>query len=109
MKHHLQESALTATTYCFSPADVYFSLSLALMVASLLETVFVMNIQSSSSQHSPVPNWLSVVVLRYLAVVVCLHPKKKSNRITVFLNQPTGGTLLKSFLELEKFLLPYCS
>ncbi|XP_070765021.1 5-hydroxytryptamine receptor 3A-like [Enoplosus armatus] len=69
--------------------NVLFSLSLALMVASLLETVFITNIQFSSSQYSAVPHWLSVLVLRYLAVVVCLPPKKKSNRITVSLHPPT--------------------
>ncbi|XP_041647340.1 5-hydroxytryptamine receptor 3A-like [Cheilinus undulatus] len=69
--------------------NVFFSLSLALMVASLLETVFITNVQFSSSQYSAVPNWLSVLVLRYLAVVVCLPPKKKSNRVTVHLNQHT--------------------
>ncbi|XP_042339946.1 5-hydroxytryptamine receptor 3A-like [Plectropomus leopardus] len=66
--------------------NVFFSISLALMVASLLETVFITNIQFSSSQYSAVPNWLSVLVLRYLAVVVCLPRKKKSNKITVNLN-----------------------
>ncbi|XP_070688308.1 5-hydroxytryptamine receptor 3C-like [Pempheris klunzingeri] len=65
--------------------NVFFSLSLALMVASLLETVFITNIQFSSSHYSAVPNWLSILVLRYLAIVVCLPPKKKSNRITVSL------------------------
>ncbi|XP_070764476.1 5-hydroxytryptamine receptor 3A-like [Enoplosus armatus] len=69
--------------------NVFFSLSLALMVASLLETVFITNIQFSSSHYSAVPHWLSVLVLRYLAVVVCLPSKKKSNRITVFINQST--------------------
>uniref|UniRef100_A0A3Q2TZX1 5-hydroxytryptamine (serotonin) receptor 3A n=1 Tax=Fundulus heteroclitus TaxID=8078 RepID=A0A3Q2TZX1_FUNHE len=66
--------------------NVFFSISLALMVASLLETVFITNIQFSSSQYSAVPHWLSVLVLRYLAVVVCMPPKKKSNRVTVYLN-----------------------
>uniref|UniRef100_A0A3B3YUU9 Neurotransmitter-gated ion-channel ligand-binding domain-containing protein n=1 Tax=Poecilia mexicana TaxID=48701 RepID=A0A3B3YUU9_9TELE len=65
--------------------NVFFSISLALMVASLLETVFITNIQFSSSQYSAVPHWLSVLVLRYLAVVVCMSPKK-SNRVTVCLN-----------------------
>ncbi|CAJ1060757.1 -hydroxytryptamine receptor 3A-like [Xyrichtys novacula] len=69
--------------------NVFFSLSLALMVTSLLETVFITNVQYSSSQYSAVPNWLSVLVLRYLAIVVCLPPKKKSNRVTVNLNQST--------------------
>uniref|UniRef100_UPI0037E8C89A 5-hydroxytryptamine receptor 3A-like n=1 Tax=Semicossyphus pulcher TaxID=241346 RepID=UPI0037E8C89A len=66
--------------------NVLFSLSLALMVASLLETVFITNLQFSSGQYSAVPNWLSILVLRYLAVVVCLPPKKKSNRVTVSLH-----------------------
>ncbi|XP_029285092.1 LOW QUALITY PROTEIN: 5-hydroxytryptamine receptor 3A-like [Cottoperca gobio] len=66
--------------------NVFFCLSLALMVASLLETVLITNIQFSSSQYSAVPPWLSVLVLRYLSVVVCLPSKKKSNRTTVFLS-----------------------
>lgn len=75
----------------FLPADVFFSVSLALMVASLLETVFITNIQFSSSEDSVVPHWLSVLVLQYIAVIVCLPPKKKSNRVTVFLNQSITG------------------
>ncbi|KAE8294078.1 5-hydroxytryptamine receptor 3A [Larimichthys crocea] len=69
--------------------NVLILVSFALMVVSLLETVFVMNIQHSSSQYSPVPHWLSVLVLRYIAVAVCLPPQKKSNRITVSLRPPT--------------------
>ncbi|CAJ1060758.1 uncharacterized protein LOC124873912 [Xyrichtys novacula] len=68
--------------------NVLFSLSLALMVASLLETVFITNLQFSSSQYSAVPKWLSILVLQYLARVVCLPPKKKSNRVTVSLHPP---------------------
>ncbi|XP_061594964.1 5-hydroxytryptamine receptor 3A-like [Cololabis saira] len=67
--------------------NVFFSISLALMVASLLETVFITNIQFSSCQYSAVPHWLSVFVLRYLAVLVCLRPKEKNNRTTVQFNQ----------------------
>nr|XP_033477912.1 5-hydroxytryptamine receptor 3A-like [Epinephelus lanceolatus] len=76
--------------------NVFFSVSLALMVASLLETVFITNIQFSSSQYSAVPKWLSVLVLRYLALVVCLPPKKKSNRVTVFLNPSHGEPAMRS-------------
>ncbi|XP_054458961.1 5-hydroxytryptamine receptor 3A-like [Anoplopoma fimbria] len=64
--------------------NVFFSISLALMVASLLETVFITNIQYSSSRYSAMPHWLNVLVLRYLAVVVCLPRTKKSNRKTFF-------------------------
>ncbi|XP_038572909.1 5-hydroxytryptamine receptor 3C-like [Micropterus salmoides] len=66
---------------------IFFSISLSLMVASLLETVLITSIQSSNS--SVVPHWFSVVVLKYLAVAVCLPPKKKSNQITVFFNSST--------------------
>ncbi len=77
-------------------ADVFFSISLALMVVSLLETVFITNIQFSSSQYGAVPHWLSVLVLRYLAVVACLPPDK-SNRVTVSLRPPTEGIMPLSF------------
>lgn len=64
------------------------------MVASLLETVFITNIQFSSGEYSVVPHWLSVLVLQYIAVMVCLPPKKKGGRVTVFLNPSTRGMLL---------------
>uniref|UniRef100_A0A8C4GII2 5-hydroxytryptamine receptor 3A n=1 Tax=Dicentrarchus labrax TaxID=13489 RepID=A0A8C4GII2_DICLA len=62
--------------------NVFFCVTLALMVASLLETVFITKIQFSSSRNHAVPHWLRVVVLRYLAIVVCLPSQKKSNRVT---------------------------
>ncbi|KAL3999278.1 receptor-type tyrosine-protein phosphatase U [Sarotherodon galilaeus] len=66
--------------------NVFFSISLALMVASLLETLFITNIQFKSSEYSAVPHWLSILVLCYLAVLVCIPPKERSNRVTVSLN-----------------------
>lgn len=78
--------------FFFIPTDVFFSISLALMVASLLETVFITHIQLSSSEYSVVPHWLSVLLLQYIAVLVCLPPKKKkSGGITVFLSPSTRG------------------
>ncbi|XP_059197466.1 5-hydroxytryptamine receptor 3C-like [Centropristis striata] len=76
--------------------NVFFCISFALMVASLLETVFITNIHFSSSEYSPVPHWLRVLVLRYLAVIVCLPPIKKTNRITVCLHQPPRGSIIPS-------------
>ncbi|CAN9500905.1 unnamed protein product [Ophioblennius macclurei] len=67
--------------------NVFFSISLALMVASLLETIFITNIQFTSSQYGTVPHWLKVLVLRYLAIVVCLPGKEKTNRVTVHIDQ----------------------
>lgn len=97
---HMQHMnvALTGLDVCV-PADVFFSISLALMVASLLETVFITNIQFSSSQYSAVPRWLSVLVLQYVAVVVCLSPKKKSNRVTVHIGPSCKGTFFFSSIQ----------
>uniref|UniRef100_A0A3B4TMX4 5-hydroxytryptamine receptor 3A-like n=1 Tax=Seriola dumerili TaxID=41447 RepID=A0A3B4TMX4_SERDU len=82
--------------------NVLFSVSLALMVASLLETVFITNIQFSSSQYSAVPHWLSVLVLRYLALAVCLPPQKKSNRVTVSLRPLATGIFISGDTPLDK-------
>lgn len=90
-----EESGTENSLFSFA-ADVFFSISLALMVASQLETIFITNIQFSSHQYSTVPHWLSVLVLRYLAVVACLPPQKKSNRTTVILNRNSEGILLIS-------------
>ncbi|XP_068176265.1 5-hydroxytryptamine receptor 3C [Antennarius striatus] len=57
--------------------NVFFSLCLALMVASLLETIFVTNLLGSSCNFSPVPRWAQVVVLQILGRVVCLPQKTK--------------------------------
>uniref|UniRef100_A0A8D0DIA1 Neurotransmitter-gated ion-channel transmembrane domain-containing protein n=1 Tax=Sander lucioperca TaxID=283035 RepID=A0A8D0DIA1_SANLU len=85
--------------------NVFFSISLALMVGSLLETVLITNIQCSSSQYSAVPRWLSVLMLRYLAVVVFLPRKKKSNQTTVFLNPSLREPSLDELRKLSRDLL----
>uniref|UniRef100_A0A8C5G6D9 5-hydroxytryptamine receptor 3C-like n=1 Tax=Gouania willdenowi TaxID=441366 RepID=A0A8C5G6D9_GOUWI len=73
--------------------NVFFSISLALMVASLLETICITNIQFRSDNYIPVPHWLSVLVLRYLAAIVCLPQKRRSTRLTVSLSpEPKGMT-----------------
>ncbi|XP_028299782.1 5-hydroxytryptamine receptor 3A-like [Gouania willdenowi] len=69
--------------------NIFFSISLALMVTSLLETIFITNIQFSSSQYSAVPRWLSVLILNYVAVVVCLPRKKKTSRLTICIKPST--------------------
>ncbi|KAM7387951.1 hypothetical protein PAMP_024155 [Pampus punctatissimus] len=88
----IMNDLLPVTGYSTPLLNVLFSVSFALMVASLLETVFITNIQLSCSHYSTVPHWLRVLVLRYLAVVVCLPPQKKSNRITVSLHPPAIAT-----------------
>ncbi|XP_035269092.1 5-hydroxytryptamine receptor 3A-like [Anguilla anguilla] len=70
--------------------NVFFSICLALMVGSLLETVLITNILYSSSQYPSVPRWIRVIVLQYLARLVCLY-QKPSNRVTVILNPAAQG------------------
>ncbi|KAK5623735.1 hypothetical protein CRENBAI_007581 [Crenichthys baileyi] len=55
--------------------NVFFSLCLALMVASLLETILITNLLSNSSDFSPVPRWIRVLVLNFLGCLVCM-PRK---------------------------------
>uniref|UniRef100_A0A8C1JUE9 5-hydroxytryptamine receptor 3A-like n=1 Tax=Cyprinus carpio TaxID=7962 RepID=A0A8C1JUE9_CYPCA len=57
--------------------NVFFSLCLALMVASLLETIVITNILCGSSDYPPLPNWVKVLFLHYLARLVCLPENTK--------------------------------
>uniref|UniRef100_A0A3B3XL20 Uncharacterized protein n=2 Tax=Poecilia mexicana TaxID=48701 RepID=A0A3B3XL20_9TELE len=64
--------------------NVFFSLCLALMVASLLETILITNLLSNSPDFSPVPRWIRILVLNFLGCLVCMPRKtekpKKSER-----------------------------
>uniref|UniRef100_A0A3Q4I384 Neurotransmitter-gated ion-channel ligand-binding domain-containing protein n=1 Tax=Neolamprologus brichardi TaxID=32507 RepID=A0A3Q4I384_NEOBR len=64
--------------------NVFFSISLALMVSSLLETLFITNIQFKSSEYSAVPHWLSILVLSCCSR---LYPSKGKD---VILNDATN-------------------
>uniref|UniRef100_A0A8C4E1B3 5-hydroxytryptamine receptor 3A n=1 Tax=Dicentrarchus labrax TaxID=13489 RepID=A0A8C4E1B3_DICLA len=57
--------------------NVFFSLCLALMVTSLLETIFITNLLSGSADFSPLPRWVRVFVLQFLGCLVCLPQKTK--------------------------------
>ncbi len=51
---------------------IYFSVCLALMVISLLETVIITNVlHHSSMKYQEVPNWVRVVVLKHIANLIC--------------------------------------
>uniref|UniRef100_A0A3Q0S9B1 Neurotransmitter-gated ion-channel transmembrane domain-containing protein n=1 Tax=Amphilophus citrinellus TaxID=61819 RepID=A0A3Q0S9B1_AMPCI len=84
----IMNDLLPATGETTPLISVFFSISLALMVASLLETLFITNIQFKSNEYSAVPHWLSVLVLHFLAVLVCIPPKERSSQVTVSLSQP---------------------
>ncbi|XP_061832277.1 5-hydroxytryptamine receptor 3C-like [Nerophis lumbriciformis] len=55
--------------------NVFLSLCLALMVASLLETVLITNLLQGSSRHSQLPGWLRLIVINMLGRLVLLPPK----------------------------------
>lgn len=84
----------------FPPADVFFSLSLSLMVASLLETLLITHIHFHSSQYRVAPRWLSVLMLQYISVVVCVPPQKRHKRTTVSLPDHIKGKLTSLLLKL---------
>ncbi|KAE8294083.1 5-hydroxytryptamine receptor 3A [Larimichthys crocea] len=73
--------------------NVFFSISLALMVASLVQTVIITNLQYNSDQYSTVPPWFSTLVLRYIAVIVGLPRKKKSISILNPYTKATNSTI----------------
>ncbi|KAM4629841.1 5-hydroxytryptamine receptor 3A-like [Polymixia lowei] len=51
---------------------IYFSVCLALMVISLLETVIITNVlHHNSMKYRDVPRWVRVVVLKHIATIIC--------------------------------------
>uniref|UniRef100_A0A4W5L0V5 5-hydroxytryptamine (serotonin) receptor 3A n=1 Tax=Hucho hucho TaxID=62062 RepID=A0A4W5L0V5_9TELE len=51
---------------------IYFSVCLALMVISLLETVIITNVlHSNSKKYREVPHWVRVVILKHIARMIC--------------------------------------
>ncbi|XP_069377988.1 5-hydroxytryptamine receptor 3A-like [Paralichthys olivaceus] len=61
--------------------NVFFSLCLALMVASLLETILITNLLCGSANFSPVPRWIQVLVLQIPGCLVPLSQKAKDSEI----------------------------
>ncbi|KAM6938600.1 5-hydroxytryptamine receptor 3C-like [Lycodopsis pacificus] len=57
--------------------NVFFSICLALMVASLLETILITNLLCGSADFSPVPRLIRVIVLQILGRLVCMPQKTK--------------------------------
>ncbi|KAL3047312.1 hypothetical protein OYC64_021521 [Pagothenia borchgrevinki] len=75
--------------------NVFFSLCLALMVTSLLETVLITNLLCGSADFSPVPRWVRVFVLEILGRLVCL-PQKTKEKSTFCMKPNTEATQQKA-------------
>ncbi|KAJ8418884.1 hypothetical protein AAFF_G00003830 [Aldrovandia affinis] len=65
--------------------NVFFSICLALMVTSLLETVLITNILCNSNKYPALPSSVRVIFLKYLSRLVCL-PQKPKDQATVMHN-----------------------
>eukprot|EP00063_Salmo_salar_P011147 XP_013985982.1 PREDICTED: 5-hydroxytryptamine receptor 3A-like [Salmo salar] len=61
--------------------NVFFAICLALMVASLLETILITNLLVASSNFHPVPGWVRVLVLRFMGNLVWLPQKSREDKI----------------------------
>ncbi|XP_076131748.1 5-hydroxytryptamine receptor 3C-like [Alosa pseudoharengus] len=83
----LMNELLPVTGNTIPLINVFFSICLALMVASLLETIVITNMLHNSKDFPPVPRWLRVLVLEVMARVVCLYRKKKDDGVFIFQNQ----------------------
>ncbi|XP_048109553.1 5-hydroxytryptamine receptor 3E-like [Alosa alosa] len=58
---------------------IYFSVCLALMVISLLETVIITNVlHHNSMKYRDVPRWVQVLVLGYIAKLICYRWPEKT-------------------------------
>uniref|UniRef100_A0A3Q0RX00 Neurotransmitter-gated ion-channel transmembrane domain-containing protein n=1 Tax=Amphilophus citrinellus TaxID=61819 RepID=A0A3Q0RX00_AMPCI len=76
--------------------NVFLSICLTLMVASLLETILVTSLLCGSADLPPVPRWIRVLVLQLLGFLVCMPPLKKKPRASGMLFIITQLTGYKS-------------
>uniref|UniRef100_A0A3Q3JZF9 5-hydroxytryptamine (serotonin) receptor 3A n=1 Tax=Monopterus albus TaxID=43700 RepID=A0A3Q3JZF9_MONAL len=82
-----------------TPIIIYFSVCLALMVISLLETVVITNVlHHSSMKYQEVPKWVRVVILKYIASLICYRwPEPELQQICQYL-----GDLHTHLISLQK-------
>ncbi|XP_048108902.1 5-hydroxytryptamine receptor 3A-like [Alosa alosa] len=73
----LMNDLLPVTGNSIPLINVLFSLCLALMVGSLLETILITNMLCGSIRDLPMPNWIRVLFLKYLARLVCMGKSKR--------------------------------
>ncbi|TRZ00011.1 hypothetical protein DNTS_022351, partial [Danionella cerebrum] len=93
----LMNDLLPVTGNTLPLINVFFSLCLALMVASLLETIFIVNIQCGSAHYGALPEWANLLFLKFLARLVFMHKKP---------SDPTNDSKLKDKITGEKYSDP---
>ncbi|KAG9266893.1 hypothetical protein AMEX_G19558 [Astyanax mexicanus] len=62
--------------------NVFFSVCLALMVGSLLETILITNLLCGSAGYPRLPDWIRVLMLHYIARIVLLEKSTTKDSIT---------------------------
>ncbi|XP_071018688.1 5-hydroxytryptamine receptor 3A-like [Oncorhynchus clarkii lewisi] len=80
--------------------NVFFAICLALMVASLLETILITNLLVGSSNFHPVPGWVRVLVLRFMGTLVWLPQKSGEDKI--ILNPVEGDVKVCPLVTVER-------
>uniref|UniRef100_A0A3Q3ERT9 Neurotransmitter-gated ion-channel transmembrane domain-containing protein n=1 Tax=Labrus bergylta TaxID=56723 RepID=A0A3Q3ERT9_9LABR len=73
--------------------NVFLSLCLTMMVASLLETILITNLLCGSAHYRPVPRFVRVLVLQILGRLVLLSPKPRALEDRVIQNPAAGGRM----------------
>ncbi|XP_074523981.1 5-hydroxytryptamine receptor 3C-like [Halichoeres trimaculatus] len=73
--------------------NVFLSMCLTMMVASLLETIFITNLLCGSAHYPSVPHFIRVLVLHILGRLVLLPPKPRVAEDTVIQNPAAQGGL----------------
>ncbi|XP_077440634.1 5-hydroxytryptamine receptor 3A-like [Vanacampus margaritifer] len=69
---------------------IYFSVCLALMVISLLETVIITNVlHNNSMKYQEVPRWVRLVVLKHIANLICYRWQEESRPPSVTPEKPS--------------------
>ncbi|XP_046693659.1 5-hydroxytryptamine receptor 3A-like isoform X1 [Silurus meridionalis] len=66
--------------------NVFFSLSLGLMVASLLETMLIVNLSNFPNKYPKVPRWVHVLILDFLGRLLFISHKCPDAQVEVVLN-----------------------
>ncbi|XP_030646984.1 5-hydroxytryptamine receptor 3E-like [Chanos chanos] len=78
----LMNDLLPVTGHNIPLINVFFSICLALMVASLLETILITNVMCGSANYPCLPHWVRVLFLKHLARLVGLETKPTDQKTT---------------------------
>ncbi|XP_015250247.1 PREDICTED: 5-hydroxytryptamine receptor 3E-like [Cyprinodon variegatus] len=66
--------------------NVFLSLCLTLMVTSLMETIFITNLQRGSAHYTPPPRWIKGFILNFLGRLAGIPPKPEPEKDLVIKN-----------------------